>query len=152
MDVLTPQEIEQELNEGMVAHLGVADEGVPYVTPLSYVYSGGAIAFRTLEGRRVQALRTNPRVCVEVIEYDRVTGDWQSVVAFGDAEIVEDDIVAGAFIAQMLRKYEQSFEGLFGLPDRGVPATAYVVRVPLDDLEGRTSGRFLGTKTRPGRL
>lgn len=152
MDVLTPQETEQVLSEGMVAHLGVVDDGVPYVTPLSYVYGGGAIAFRTLEGRRIQALRKNPRVCVEVIDYDRVTGDWQSVIGFGDAEIVEDDIVAGAFIAQMLRKYEQSFEGLFGLPDRGAAETAYVVRVALDEMEGRTSGRFLGTRTRPGRL
>jgi nitroimidazol reductase NimA-like FMN-containing flavoprotein (pyridoxamine 5'-phosphate oxidase superfamily) len=152
MDALTPQEIEALLDEGRVAHLAVVDGGVPYVTPLSYVYSGGAVAFRTVEGRRVSALRENPRVCIEVTEYDRDTGSWSSVVAFGDAEIVDDDIVAGAFIAQLLRKYSQTFERLFGVPDRPNPQAAYVVRVPLEDVDGRCSGRFLGTTTRPGRL
>jgi nitroimidazol reductase NimA-like FMN-containing flavoprotein (pyridoxamine 5'-phosphate oxidase superfamily) len=153
MDPLTRPEIDQILAESPVAHLGVVDEnGGPYVTPLSYVYTGDTIAFRTLEGRRIAALRANPRVCIEVMEYEPEGGDWLSVIAFGTAEIVEDDIAAGAFIAQLLHKYEQTFEGLFGLPAREGLTVAYVVRVLLDDVSGRTSGRFLSTRTRPGRL
>ena len=153
MDALTRPEIDQVLAEAPVAHLGVVDvDGNPYVTPLSYVYTGDTIAFRTKEGRRIEALRANPRVCVEVMEYEPESGDWRSVVAFGNAEIVDDDIAAGAFIAQLLHKYDQTFEGLFGLPDRAGLAIAYVVRIVLDDVSGRSSGRFLGTKTRPGRL
>ncbi len=154
MDALARHEIEEEiLAAGRVAHVGVVDEDSnPYVTPLSYVYTGDAIAFRTLEGKRIRALRSHPRVCLEVMDYDHESGDWLSVVGFGNAEIVEDDIAAGAFIAQLLHKYDQTFEGLFGLPDRAGLAVAYVVRVVLDDVQGRTSGRFLGTKTRPGRL
>ncbi len=153
MDALTRPEIDQILASAPVAHLGVVDlDGIPYVTPLSYVYTGETIAFRTMEGRRIQALVANPRVCVEIMEHDAETGDWRSVIAFGTAEIVEDDIAAGAFIAQLLHKYDQTFEGLFGLPDRAGLSVAYVVRIVLDEVSGRTSGRFLGTKTRPGRL
>ena len=153
MDALTRPEIDQILAEAPVAHLGVVDQdGNPYVTPLSFVYTGETIAFRTMEGRRIEALLAHPRVCVEVMEHDSESGDWRSVVAFGNAEIVEDDIAAGAFFAQLLHKYDQTFEGLFGLPDRAGLAVAYVVRIVLDDVSGRTSGRFLGTKTRPGRL
>ncbi len=100
----------------------------------------------------MRALRANPKVCVEITRYDEETGDWWSVIGFGDAEIVEDDIVAGAFVARLLRKYDQSFEQLFGVPSSPLPPPGYVVRVPLDEVEGRCSGRFLGTKTRPGRL
>ena len=153
MDALTRAEIDQILAKAQVVHLGVVEpEGSPYVTPLSFVYTGETIAFRTKEGRRIQALQANPRVCVEAMEHDPETGDWRSVIGFGTAEIVDDDIAAGAFIAQLLHKYGQTFEGLFGLPDRAGLAVAYVVRIVLDDVSGRTSGRFLGTKTRPGRL
>ncbi len=152
MDALNLQEIEQLLDEGRVAHIAVVDDEVPYVSPLSYIYTNGSVAFRTLEGRRVRALRANPRTCIEVTRYDEETGDWSSVIGFGDAELVEDDVVAGAFVAQLLRKYDQSFEQLFGVPNRPLPAPGHVVRVPLDSVEGRCSGRFLGTKTRPGRL
>ena len=152
MDALTPQEVDRLLTEGHVAHLAVTDDEGPYVTPLSYVYSGGGIMFRTLEGRRSRALREDSRACIEVMEYDDETGDWASVVAFGTAEFVDDDVAAGAFISSMLHKYAKSFETMFGPPDAPGLAEAYVVRIRLDHVEGRSSGRFLGTKTRPGRL
>ena len=152
MDVLSPDEIEQVLVDGRVAHVAVIDDGRPYVSPMSYIYSDGAIAFRTVEGRRIHALRANPAICMEVTRYDDETGDWWSVIAQGSAEFIEDDHDAAGIIAELLHKYSESFAGLFPMPDRGIPTVASVVRVHIDEVDGRCSGRFTDVKTRPGRL
>lgn len=73
------------LRGGRVAHLGLVERGGPYVVPVNYVFDGEYFYFHTLPGRKVNAMRADPRVCVQV---DEVRGDfcWKSVVAFGRAE------------------------------------------------------------------
>ena len=152
MDVLSPDEIEQVLVDGWVVHVAVVDDGRPYVSPMSYIYSDGAIAFRTVEGRRIEALRANPAICMEVTRYDDETGDWWSVIAQGSAEFIEDDLDSAGIIAELLHKYSGSFAELFPMPDRGIPTVASVVKMHIDEVDSRCSGRLTGVKTRPGRL
>src|SRR5690606_27208393 len=78
MNELTVNRCRRLLESSPVAHLAVISRGEPYVTPISYVMVDDAICIRTMDGRRVEALRENSRVCLTVSHYDEPTGDWES--------------------------------------------------------------------------
>jgi nitroimidazol reductase NimA-like FMN-containing flavoprotein (pyridoxamine 5'-phosphate oxidase superfamily) len=85
---LHPDEVEEVLHRNRVGRLACVAAGRPYVVPITYVYAGGAVYGRTLPGRKVAALRAEPRVCFEVDERDGVA--WRSVVAEGVYEELTD--------------------------------------------------------------
>ena len=70
-----------------LARLGCAHENQPYVVPvyLAYDESSGCLYSFTTPGQKIEWMRANPLVCVEV---DEVTGydQWVSVIAFGRYE------------------------------------------------------------------
>lgn len=140
------------LREELVAHIGVATADGPYVTPVSFVYSGEDIAFRTRPGTRLSALTADPRVCVEVSRYDRETGAWESVVVRGHARRITDDQRIQQVIAAILGKYRQAFGSLLA-PGAALPlGDEAVVVVGVEEITGRSSGSFFGPRTRPGRM
>ena len=85
MRELTPDEIEEFLHSQRIARLGCHAGGETYIVPVIYAYGDGAVVTVTQEGRKVAMLRENPRVCVEIDEYDADSrGSWRSVIAYGD--------------------------------------------------------------------
>ncbi|MFH2112294.1 MAG: pyridoxamine 5'-phosphate oxidase family protein [Candidatus Bathyarchaeota archaeon] len=91
--------IEEILRENQVGRLGTAVDGQPYIVPMNYAYVQGRILMHThRDGKKVRDIRVNPRVCFEVDSGEMIEGDdpcgysweYRSVVAHGDARIVED--------------------------------------------------------------
>jgi nitroimidazol reductase NimA-like FMN-containing flavoprotein (pyridoxamine 5'-phosphate oxidase superfamily) len=78
-------EIDDLLNTALVGRLGMIDGDRPYVVPISYAYRDGAVYCHSAQGRKVQALRTQPEVCFEVDELDHIDR-WRSVIAWGRFE------------------------------------------------------------------
>jgi len=76
------------LRGGRLARLGCVADGEPYVVPVNYALEGEAAYVHSLPGRKVRALRADPRVCLQV---DDIGGEfgWRSVIAFGRYEEVE---------------------------------------------------------------
>ena len=74
-----------------------AEDGTPYGILLTIVREGNCIYFHSaLEGRKVDCLRRQPRVCLTCvgdteIQQDRFTTRYASAVAFGLAEEVTDE-------------------------------------------------------------
>jgi nitroimidazol reductase NimA-like FMN-containing flavoprotein (pyridoxamine 5'-phosphate oxidase superfamily) len=66
MDQIGKDEALEVLQSAPVAHLGMIEGGEPYVTPMSFVVSGDRILFRTMAGKKLDALRASHSVCVEV--------------------------------------------------------------------------------------
>jgi nitroimidazol reductase NimA-like FMN-containing flavoprotein (pyridoxamine 5'-phosphate oxidase superfamily) len=152
MEDLTRSECDEVLARGRVAYLGVIDEDAPYVSAVSYVFAGGRLVFRSLEGRRMRSIRANPTVSVLVTQVEPDSGDWQSVASAGRAEIVTDPAREGDAVAKLLQKYASSYDALLGISDSMPHHGAFVVSVVLHDVTGRRSGSLFGPKTRPGRL
>lgn len=151
MNTLTPQEIAEVIGAARFAHIGVVANGEPYVTPISFVPLGNGVAFRSLTGKRMDAIAANARVSFEITEHDTDTGSWRSVIASGKAVVVEDTQREAEIIQQLLNRYAESFNSLLG--DTGPTLSkAYVIKVEFDAITGRSSGTFLQPKTRPGRL
>ena len=94
-------EIEAILHEAMVCRIGLADDGEPYVVPLSFGYEDGSVYIHSApEGKKIALCwQKNPRCCFEVDICDGVIrGDtpcswgmrYRSVIGFGRAVILAD--------------------------------------------------------------
>ena len=74
-----------------------AEDGTPYGLPVTIVREGRNIYFHSaLEGRKVECLRRQPRVCLTcvgdtAIHQDRFTTLYESAVAFGTAAEVTEN-------------------------------------------------------------
>lgn len=151
MEALNRAQIQELLDTATVMHLACVDPG-PYVTALSYVVIDGDLYFRTYGGRRIDALRNDPRVGVEVSEVDPETGAWVSAVGEGAARIVEDPATAALVEGALIKKYASAYETLVSGPSGPPLGEAYIVQILLDDVTGRSSGSSWGRRTRPGRM
>jgi hypothetical protein len=147
---LTPEECRDLLEDGRVAHIAQVDRGEPYVTPMSYVMLRGDLCFRSGPGRRLDALRRDPRVCVEVSR-PRADGGWESVVFRGTARLVDDTALEAEAIAALLAKYHSETALGFSAP-AVFPEERPVLAITPEQVTGRASGGGLSAATRPGRL
>ena len=62
-----------------LARIGCADENVPYVIPVQYSYSGDRLYVFTLPGKKLDIMRRNPRVCVQIDQL-KSKHSWKSVI------------------------------------------------------------------------
>ncbi len=153
MERLSREEAIEILADVPVAHLGLIDDGEPYVTPMSFVVDGERILFRTMAGRKLEALRANPSVCIEASRYDEETGDWASVIVKGVARETDEESLKTEVISGLFKKYEKVIGSPLARggmqPLQGLP---HVLVVDMLEVTGMVSGRGWSRRTRPGRL
>lgn len=154
MEPLTHEESLEILGREPVAHLGVIVDGAPHVTPMSYVTDGQTVLFRTMTGEKLEGIRSNPSVCIEVSRFDEQTGSWVSVIVKGTARLVDEPDIEQETIARLFQKYEHvmgsPLSGRGGLPSLG--GAPHVIEVAIEEISGMSSGRGISARTKPGRL
>jgi nitroimidazol reductase NimA-like FMN-containing flavoprotein (pyridoxamine 5'-phosphate oxidase superfamily) len=86
---LGKMEARELLRQQKTGRLGCCVNGDPYVVPINYLYDGDCIYIHALPGRKIRALRNNPRACLQA---DEVTDEynWRSVIAFGKYEEITE--------------------------------------------------------------
>ena len=99
---LPTREIERLLETELVARIGCHVAGRTYVVPVSYVYSDGALLGHCTTGLKLDMLRKNPQVCIEVDQVDDLT-NWRSVIAWGWFEELDGDEAENALNLLMAR-------------------------------------------------
>jgi nitroimidazol reductase NimA-like FMN-containing flavoprotein (pyridoxamine 5'-phosphate oxidase superfamily) len=91
-------EVEAVLREATVGRLGTSRDDTPYVVPVSYVYDNGKIIIHgAKQGKKMEDLAVNPRVCFEVDTSEIIPSEdpcnytyrYKSVIANGTAKILE---------------------------------------------------------------
>ena len=136
---LSLREIDDFLRSRRIARLGCHAGGVTYVVPLIYAYEDGAVVAVTTEGRKTAMLRENPRVCVEVDEYDADgKGSWRSVIAQGTYEELVGEAIEPALT--LLRERFARAAGRAAEP-RQLGPNVVVLRINLDEMSGRAVER-----------
>ena len=136
---LSRAEIDDFLRTQRIARLGCHAGGVTYVVPLIYAYHEDGVVAVTTEGLKTAMLRENPRVCVEVDEYDADgRGSWRSVIAHGTYEELAGDAIEPALA--LLRERFARTAGRAAEPRRLGPDVV-VLRITLDEVSGRTVER-----------
>jgi nitroimidazol reductase NimA-like FMN-containing flavoprotein (pyridoxamine 5'-phosphate oxidase superfamily) len=106
---LDEEQIDLVLSSEIIGRLGCIAYGRPYIVPITYVYDGRAIYAQSAEGMKLQAMRENPEVCLEV-EQVRSMANWRTVVVRGRFEelLSDEEARALALLATRLHRIETS--------------------------------------------
>ena len=137
--------IEEVIGKATVCHLGLVDNGEPYIVPVNFGYEGNSIYFHSAPaGRKVDLIKRNNKVCFE-IETDVEIGissesrcevKYRSVIGTGKAHIVEDNQEKTLGLKSIMRQcavHEYSFS-----EDR--LDSVLVVRIDIDSVTGKQAG------------
>ena len=76
------------LREQWLARLACANANIPYIVPIQYASAGDRLYAFTLPGKKLDIMRENPNVCVQIDQL-KSKHSWKSVVI--DAKFVELD-------------------------------------------------------------
>lgn len=82
---LSLSEIENLLQSSTVARLACCVNDRPYIVPINYAFSNNSLYGRTVSGKKLDMMRQNPVVCIEV-EDIQSPGNWKTVIAWGKFE------------------------------------------------------------------
>jgi nitroimidazol reductase NimA-like FMN-containing flavoprotein (pyridoxamine 5'-phosphate oxidase superfamily) len=122
-----------------IGRLGCIVEGDPYVVPISYIVEGNFIYSHSLSGTKINALRANPRACLQVDKIQNALR-WTSVLAFGHFEELTDHEQRHRVINKLLDRFPllTPVESTIALD--GGPADVVVFRIRIDKLTGVAEG------------
>ena len=103
---LSERETWAVINAGRMGHLGCIDREEPYVVPINYLVADGRIYSHSLPGRKIRSLRNHARACLQV---DQIRNDfhWQSAIAFGNYEEVNDELERTTILRQILDRFPE---------------------------------------------
>ncbi len=79
---MSQEETKALLERATIGRLACANNSQPYIMPLSFAYHAVYLYSFTTAGKKVEWMRTNPKICVqfdEIIASNR----WQSVIVNG---------------------------------------------------------------------
>lgn len=82
-------ECQELLARTNVGRLACAHDNQPYVVPINFAFHGEYFYGFTTLGQKVEWMRSNPLVCVEVDEVMN-HNQWTSIIAFGRYEELPD--------------------------------------------------------------
>ncbi len=82
---LSSEEIENLLYKQCVGRIGCHDGDFVYVVPTSYAYDANYVYCHSYEGKKIDTMRKNPKVCFQVDEMKDMA-NWKSVIAWGNYE------------------------------------------------------------------
>ena len=136
-------EIDDIIRRSQVCRLGLTDGVEPYVVPLSFGYDGRALYFHCAsEGRKLDILRKNRRVCFEFDILDGiVTGDaacqwgmaFRSVIGAGQGHIIEEPDKKRQALTILMNQYADTE---FTFSDAAVDSIA-IIRVDITSISGK---------------
>lgn len=140
---LTPLECRAVLARTNIGRLGCSRDDQPYIVPILFSYDAAdhCVYSFSLLGRKIEWMRSNPKVCLEVDDI----GDqfhWTTVVALGRYQEITDD---GPAKRRARELFEQRRE--WWLPAAAhraggqEHAVTVMYRLHLDSLTGRRTAR-----------
>jgi nitroimidazol reductase NimA-like FMN-containing flavoprotein (pyridoxamine 5'-phosphate oxidase superfamily) len=146
-EVTAREEIEEIILRCDICRLGMCADGEPYVVPLCFGYEKGVLYFHpAAEGKKLEVLRKNPRVCFE-LDTDRelvvakaACGygmKYRSVIGYGTASFVAEPAQKRAALDVMMRHY--GAQGPFTYAEETLARVA-VVKVEVESMTGKKSG------------
>lgn len=123
----------------------VSGDGIPYGTPVNFVFKDGAIYFHcATEGHRLDNIAANDNVCFTVVDSvelmpDQFNTKYRSVIAFGKAEVLEDEAEKREALLAIVKKLSPGFiESGMKYIDSSVDK-ASVIRMTVSEMTGKAT-------------
>lgn len=137
--VLNDSQARELLRSERVARLGCIVNREPYITPINYNFEDDCVYSHSLAGTKVNALRENPRACVQV---DHVESDlsWKSVMAFGNFEEIVKPSERNEILSKLLRRFPLLTPVESTIAEDGCSPEVIIFRVRIDRITGVAEG------------
>ena len=88
---LTPHECRKLLSSSRLGRLACTKDNVPYVVPIHFAFSEMHLYSFSMPGQKIDWMRANPNVCLQVDEFTDGR-QWMSVVVNGVFEELPDRV------------------------------------------------------------
>jgi len=139
--------IETVLEEANTCRIAMCDGDMPYVIPMNFGFKDGCIYLHSAkEGRKIELLKKNPKICFEVEAYTAMkkpgenvckTGvRYFTVIGTGEAELLSEDNEKKEALDIIVKKYT-------GIPQHeylsGSLASLTVIRIAIREMTGKKS-------------
>jgi nitroimidazol reductase NimA-like FMN-containing flavoprotein (pyridoxamine 5'-phosphate oxidase superfamily) len=98
------REARELLRDQNIGRLGCCSESMPYVIPVNYFFDGEDIYIHSMPGRKIQIMRANSYVCLQVDEIED-TFNWLSVIAFGRYDEIHDTTERDRILSAMFQRF-----------------------------------------------
>ncbi len=138
------EELRAIMEAVQVCRIGMCDEGGPYVVPMNFGLGENCLYFHCArEGRKIDILRKNGRVCFEMDILHEVrrealrcgcTASFDSIIGFGRAVILEDSGERKAALDRIMAHYGS--EGPFDYAGEYFAKTA-IIRIDIEEMTGK---------------
>ena len=144
-EITDATKIEQILTKATVCRLGLVDHDEPYVVPVNFGYERNAIYFHSaLEGRKVELIKKNNKVCFEIetdvevgkSDESRCSVKYRSVIGTGRAHIIQDKKEKSCGLKSIMR---QCTGGEYSFSEERLD-TVLVVRIDIESITGKQAG------------
>lgn len=148
--------LDQILRNAIICRVAMMDGDVPYIVPFNYGYKEGCIYIHSaLEGKKLNLLRLNNRVCFEVEDGVELvkgkkacswTTKYRSVIGYGNIEILSDK--------KSKQKGLEVIMAQHGAPDLitfepGNLKRMVILKLSITSLSGKQSSNFSPLPTTP---
>lgn len=139
--------IEFIMKRATVCRIGLSENNVPYIVPLSFGYKDNCLYFHSAkEGKKIDMIRRNNNACFEIdIDSEVVKGEnacgwtmkYYSIIGFGRAFLIEDfeekrkvlDIVMEHYAGKSSLEYSEQAVN-----------NAAIIKVEIESMTGKKSG------------
>lgn len=140
-----PERIRAVMAEAQVCRIGMCDGAEPYVVPMNFGLGEGCLYLHCArEGRKIEILRRNDRVCFEMDLLRQIrqaatgcgwTARFASVIGTGRAVFVEDPEEKRRGLDRIMVHYAGE-AGPFDYPPENLARTL-VLRIDIESLTGK---------------
>jgi hypothetical protein len=135
------------LTRKRLGRLACAQGSQPYVVPIYYVYGEYCLYSLTTIGKKIEWMRANPLVCLEVDDVVKDSPEWTSVIVSGRFEEMPDTPEWQAkreTALKLLQRYAMFWEPALTktiLHGRERPLIPVLYRIRIDEISGRRAIR-----------
>nr|MDO8135906.1 pyridoxamine 5'-phosphate oxidase family protein [Candidatus Njordarchaeum guaymaensis] len=141
---MTRNEMEALLAKSQVGRLGTCNRDEPYVVPICFLHVEDKIYFHShLQGKKLENMKVNPRVCFQVDEYNLVPSPrpcdysihYRSVIVFGRVRFLKDAKEKLEALKAMVSKYDTS--GSAERIDEAMVDRVAVGEITIEEMSGK---------------
>ena len=135
---MTGDECRIAFEKAEIARLACTRDDQPYIVPIYFTYDDTHLYGVTTLGQKIEWMRSNPRVCVEIDERTNHY-QWLSVIVFGRYEELPDTPEYGAartHALEVLQKREMWWHTACAAGEKREPGTPIFYRIHVERMTG----------------
>ena len=142
---LSEEEVVALLQRSQIGRIACSRHDQPYIVPIGFSFDSERNCLYSFSGvgQKIDWMRENPRVCVEIDDIaDK--DHWSTVVIFGGYEELTDAPADAKARARAQVLFEERSEWWFpaaGTTEAGAPSAVVIYRIRIDRMTGRRVSR-----------